>query len=327
VSAPKAFISYSWDCEEHKAWVKALASKLRDQGVDAMLDRWALVLGDSLTQFMETAIRESDFVLIVLTPQYKEKSDGRTGGAGYEGEIMTSEVFIGKDRRKFIPVLRSGTWEGSSPSWLLGKFGVDLRGDPYNDEQYQDLLHTLHGIREQAPRVGAFAHGGFTIQGTAYASVEPSKPALPHSSESQIDQLAPVPIKILGIIASEVGTPRNDGTRGSALYAVPFQLSRGPSPEWAHHFVEVWRSPPSYTTRHRPGIARVEGDRIILDGTTVEEVAQYHRDTLKVVIAEVNRDIEARERYRQQEAQREAERLSKHREAVEEAAKKIKFDD
>ena len=39
---------------------------------------------------------------------------------------------------------------------------------------------------------------------------------------------------------------------------------------------------------HRPGIASVIGDRIILNGTTVEEIEKYHRDTLRVVVERVN---------------------------------------
>jgi hypothetical protein len=37
---PTAFISYSWDDEEHKAWVKQLAARLRGDGVDVALDQW-----------------------------------------------------------------------------------------------------------------------------------------------------------------------------------------------------------------------------------------------------------------------------------------------
>ena len=78
--------------------------------------------------------------------------------------------------------------------------------------------------------------------------------------------------------------------------------------------------------RHRPGIARVEGDRIILDGTTVEEVAEGHRKTLKVVVAKVNQDVEEWERRRRRAAEDEAERQRQHRQAVEDAAKRISFD-
>jgi hypothetical protein len=153
MSTPKAFISYSWDDQEHKAWVKDLAKRLLGDGVKVTLDHWAVAPGDQLPRFMETAVRENDFVLIVLTPAYKAKADGRKGGVGYEGDIMTGEVFAGKDTRKFIPILRSGTWQESSPSWLIGKYGVDLRSDPYTEDQYEDLLRTLLGTREEAPPV------------------------------------------------------------------------------------------------------------------------------------------------------------------------------
>jgi hypothetical protein len=96
------------------------------------------------------------------------------------------------------------------------------------------------------------------------------------------------PVRLIEIVAAEVGTPRNDGTPGSALYRVPIRLSRAPSSEWARLFVQVWDSPPSYTMMHRPGIAYVLGDRIILDGTTVEEIEKYHRETLRLVVDRVN---------------------------------------
>ena len=65
------------------------------------------------------------------------------------------------------------------------------------------------------------------------------------------------PIKIVGVIEEAVTSPRNDETRGSALYAVPFQLSRHPSSNWSKLFIENWNHPPRFTNRHRPGIARI----------------------------------------------------------------------
>jgi len=398
-------MSYSWDSEEHKAWVRELAAKLREHGVNVTLDRWTVAPGDQLPRFMETSVRENEFVLIVCTPNYKWRSDSRQGGVGYEGAIMTGEVFAGKDPRKFIPILRSGDWKDAAPSWLVGKYGLDFRGESSKEEQYEDLLSTLYGTREQAPpigvrpmRIGAklaantspnplppkavaiieeAARGdgmivafesdeglaviagdkrfdepgnprsdatirdslqrlvvaGFveqdsesslriTSQGFAYVdTLDPRK-----TTGSQSSSFESGPIKIMGIIASEVGSPRNDGARGSALYEVPFQLSRRPSAEWANHFVQTWNYPPICSTRHRPRIARVEGDRIILDGTTVEEVADVHRSTLKTVIEKVNRDVEEWEQRRRGAAEEEAERQRRHRQAVEDAAKRISFD-
>ena len=42
---PKAFISYSWDGEPHKDWVKAFATRLRADGLDVTLDRRHLHIG------------------------------------------------------------------------------------------------------------------------------------------------------------------------------------------------------------------------------------------------------------------------------------------
>jgi hypothetical protein len=109
-SAPKVFVSYSWGDDGHRDWVRDFASRLRSDGVDAELDRWRLAPGDQLPEFMERAVRENDFMLIVCTPRYKARADGRVGGVGYEGDIMTAEVLSERRQRKFIPVLRRGDW-------------------------------------------------------------------------------------------------------------------------------------------------------------------------------------------------------------------------
>ena len=143
---PTAFIAYSWDDEPHKLWVCDLAARLRSHGVAITLDQWELALGDQITEFMEKAVRESDYVIIVCTPTYKERSDNRVGGVGYEGHIITSEVYSRGDHRKFIPILRSGHWGEAAPSWLAGKRYADLSGSPYSEESYQELLQTLFEV-------------------------------------------------------------------------------------------------------------------------------------------------------------------------------------
>ena len=45
-------------------------------------------------------------------------------------------------------------------------------------------------------------------------------------SQKQAVSLETYEICILELVASEVTQPRNDGTQGSALYAVPFQMTR-----------------------------------------------------------------------------------------------------
>ena len=142
---PTVFISYSWDDEKHKSWVKNLSYELSMYGIRTVLDQNDLKLGDRMPLFMEKWIIESDFTLIICTPLYKEKADKRMGGVGYEEAIIASDVLGGQDDRKYITVLASGKWETSSPTWARGKLGADLSSkDKYKDE-FKKLVNSILG--------------------------------------------------------------------------------------------------------------------------------------------------------------------------------------
>jgi|CXWL01.1.fsa_nt_gi hypothetical protein len=153
-TVPTAFISYSRESEEHKAWVVELGTRLRIDGIDLTLDEWHLRPGDELPRFMEDAIRDSDFVLVVCTPTYRAKSDARSGGVGYEGSVITAEITTGAPRRKFVPILRYGEWREASPSWLKGGVYIDFRSEPYPEEGYSVLRNTLFGLLPEPPPRG-----------------------------------------------------------------------------------------------------------------------------------------------------------------------------
>lgn len=306
----KAFISYAWEDDTHKTWVRKFAEKLRTDGVEVILDHWHLAPGDQLTEFMEKSIRDNDFVLIICTAKYKSKSDQRDGGVGYEGDIITSEVFTQRNQRKFIPILRSGEWDNSAPSWLLGKMYIDLRGTAYSEENYNDLLATIHNRRLQAPPVGRVP---------AEKIQQPMSSKIFETSSTEL-------IKVEGIIVDEVTVPKLDGTPGSALYAIPFKLSRRPSSIWEDVFIETWNRPPSWTSMHRPGIARVVNDKIILDGTTVEEVEKYHRQTIKLAIERANQFVVEYEQKKKEQEAREKLKIQKHEEEIQNAVNRISFD-
>lgn len=157
--APTAFISYAWDGEAYRSWIRELAVSLRQDGVNALLDQWEAVPGDLLPHFMESSVKKSDFVLVACTPKYKVKSEARAGGVGYEGDVITADLFNGASRRKFIPVLAVGSWAEAAPSWLSGAYYIDLRGDSWSTAQYQDLLSAIHGHREKAPPLGPGSRG------------------------------------------------------------------------------------------------------------------------------------------------------------------------
>jgi hypothetical protein len=105
---------------------------------------------------MEEAATDSDYVLVVCTPQYAAKANARRGAAGYETTILTSGLVADLDTRKFIPVLRAGRWgiHGSVPRWLAARDGIDLSADPYSPENFEKLLRALHGNPLGPPPLG-----------------------------------------------------------------------------------------------------------------------------------------------------------------------------
>lgn len=287
---PNVFISYSWDDDAHKEWVKSLADILLDNGVNAILDDYDTEPGDRLPHFMEEAVSKADKVLVICTETYKRKADKREGGVGYEEHIISSELMKGNER-KIIPILRNGKGNTSIPICLAGKKYIDLsKANKLNYSDVEDLI--LHGIYEQK-----------------------SKPIVgnrPKEVKHYAKRENPEDIYIVGIVEDEVTAPRNDGTPGCALYCVPIRLSKRPSEIWKEYFVQTWRNPPSFTLMHRSRIASIQYDKIILDGTTLEEVQKYHRETLLLCVEIANkmekehikRENEARERAQREEEER-----------------------
>ena len=306
---PKVFISYSWDSESHKEWVKRLTDSLIENGVDAHLDQYDLDLGDRLPKYMENQITNSDFVLIICTENYKKKADNRKSGVGYEGHIISGELLLSADEKKFIPILRSDDIFNIMPIFLAGKLGVRLKDDfSVDDNAFQDLLATLFNVKiKSKPKLGEI-------------------PERFKGRTSSKDDMNIQDIKIEGIITNEVTVPRMDGTAGSALYKIPFRLNRKPSEIWNQLFLRAWSSPPEFTTMHRPGIAEVIGDKIILDGTTIEEVQDYHRKTLILCVDKANseeREILARNKLIKE---REEARKQEHYDKIRSLSNQIPFD-
>jgi hypothetical protein len=142
---PKCFISYSWDNEEHKKWVLNLATKLQANGVETSLDQWDTYPGIDLTKYMETCVRESDFVAMICTPTYAVKANEGKGGVGYEKTIITGEIFETiSSPKKFIPVLRNGTPKDALPSFLKSKLFIDFRKESEFQSNIEELLRHIH---------------------------------------------------------------------------------------------------------------------------------------------------------------------------------------
>jgi hypothetical protein len=105
-----------------------LARDLGANGIAVSIDA-ELAFGSDLTHYMERAIRESDFVVIVCTPSYAKRADERVRGVGYETTIITREIFDIAPEHKFIPALRRGDHSRSLPAYLGNRYAVDFRAE------------------------------------------------------------------------------------------------------------------------------------------------------------------------------------------------------
>ncbi|MBR8701632.1 hypothetical protein IX317_001523 [Fusobacterium sp. DD29] len=300
---PRVFISYSWDDDNHKKWVNKFATELIKNGINVRIDQYDVDFGDSLPQFMETEITNADYVLIICTENYKTKADLRKNGVGYEGDIISGEILANHNKKKFIPVLRKGTVFSSIPTFLQGKLAIDLSSEKNYSTNFNDLITTLFDCKKK-PKIGKIPK--FIL----------NKKEISHDNKT---------IKILGIITDEVTIPKLDGSAGSALYSIPFKLSSHPSELWKTLFIKNWNYPPKFTTMHRPNIATVSHDKIILNGTTIEEVQQYHRDTLILCIAKTNEDEKKFLETKKRKEERNKILTNNHYQNILNKAKEIKF--
>lgn len=137
---PIVFISYSWDSDEHKAWVKKLSDDLRTKyAVYTLLDRYNRG-GYDLITFMTKAVEKADRVLLIGTPEYRSKSEEYDGGGvKYEDQLITIQLYHQMGSSKFIPVLREGKFDTAFSPLIETRTGYDLR----DGQDYDDVLKHL----------------------------------------------------------------------------------------------------------------------------------------------------------------------------------------
>jgi formylglycine-generating enzyme required for sulfatase activity len=174
------FLSYSHDSEAHRAWVRELAERLVQGGVEVSLDQWDLRPGGDVVRFMDLGIRDADRVLMVCTANYVAKAEERKGGAGYEGMIVTGHVARATDTIKFVPIVRDHAGETLVPRFLGQRLWLDFRNDGLFEERLEELLRELHGApRYPKPPLGRNPFAGPEPEGAKAAPGGPSAPASP----------------------------------------------------------------------------------------------------------------------------------------------------
>jgi predicted RNA-binding Zn-ribbon protein involved in translation (DUF1610 family) len=319
LAPPKCFVSYSWDSSTHEDWVLNLATQLRKQGIDVVLDKWDLKFGNDLPHFMETSVRESDFVLLICTPRYAKKANAGKGGAGYEKRIVTGEMFKNANESKFIPLMREGTDEDSLPTFLQSRIYIDFRNDADFDVKLKDLLHQLHGVpKHPKPTLGP---SPFTSQQGQQG--EPRRTATGFSGlPPPLDQILGLP-QARKIGHGEVRPLKNKldvkgiDPKYSGITIIHMPLNLRPDLDWTNFFSNPTTWTPSVHKALVAGdhiVVRANSDRIEEDLKWIYSYIDQANESYRKFIIEkeqrLKREQEAEEK-REKERRELAERLRK----------------
>jgi hypothetical protein len=168
---PKVFISYSHDSPGHKQWVLKLASDLRKNGVDAVLDQWDLSPGEDITHFMESGLRGADRVVVICSEQYVIKANEGKGGVGYEKMIVSAELIENLGTKKFIPIIRKAG-NPPVPKFLGYRLYIDFENDNTYATSLEELLREIHDV--PTPTKPPIGHNPFNEHGeTVLPVIEP----------------------------------------------------------------------------------------------------------------------------------------------------------
>lgn len=152
-AAVRVFLSYSWDSDAHKQRVLAVAQRLRNDGVDAWMDRFTTFPAEGWPRWMENEIARAQFVIVIATEKYAERFAGKapagTGlGATWEGAIITQDLYeAGAYNTKFLPAIFSSSDSVDIPKPLrpFARFRVDT------DHGYDALYRHITGQPEIVP--------------------------------------------------------------------------------------------------------------------------------------------------------------------------------
>ena len=142
------FISYTWETTitpGHKEWVKRLADTLKRDGFDVRLDQYQ-PLGTEMSHFMSKSVAESNRILLICTPIFKQRSDNMQNACGFEASMISNNLINDITSTKFLPIFRIGEPNECMPEYLGNRNGLIWHANDDDKAKYDELVADLRRI-------------------------------------------------------------------------------------------------------------------------------------------------------------------------------------
>lgn len=135
----KIFVSYAWGNDNHQSEVRSFTDYLRKNGFHAEMDN-LLSQEETSINFKKMMYKamQHEKVIIVLSPQYKNKADNFEGGVGMEFQLMIND--IGNNPKKYIILALDGISKEIIPFGLQGYEIVDFRHPDGEEKLFRKIL-------------------------------------------------------------------------------------------------------------------------------------------------------------------------------------------
>src|SRR5437867_4102745 len=140
---PKVFVSHA--SEDKDQFVLAFALKLRNNGVDAWVDRWEMLPGDSLVdRIFEQGIKNAQAIIVVISTNSIKKKFVRE-------ELNAALVKRINEASKLIPVIID---DCEIPESLKSTVWEKIRDLNNYDAEFERILLSIYGKYDK-PALGS----------------------------------------------------------------------------------------------------------------------------------------------------------------------------
>ncbi len=153
-TSSSVFISYAHESDAHKESVRALAERLRLEGVTCTIDQDVEAPPEGWPQWMNKQVAGARFVLVLSSKLYRRRFEGNEEpgvgkGVKWEGAIITQELYDLEGRNeRFIPVILSESDVGFIPHILAGQTRYNVN----TAAGYEKLLNRVRSNTSVAAR-------------------------------------------------------------------------------------------------------------------------------------------------------------------------------